>query len=127
MKTSTNIIFIGNGHTMGKFIITEEEKKHIMGLYEQSSNPQKQAYSMLIGYLENLSKSGMGSQGIDDMAAIKEYRVYLENLRDGKPSSTLSGPAQIVKNYVNGKIRDLSVSEKKKLIELGQNLHTSSY
>ena len=36
MKTSTNIIFIGNGHTMGKFIITEEEKKHIMGLYEST-------------------------------------------------------------------------------------------
>lgn len=105
-----------------RLMISEEEKKHIMRLYEQS----KETYSTLIGYLINLSKSGTGKQGINDMGAIKEYRVYLENLRDGKPVTPLSRPAEIVKNYVSNEIKNLSGEELVSLSNLGANIHTKN-
>ena len=105
---------------MKKFIITEEEKNHIMGLYEQDS--KKDMYSTLIGYLVKLDKSGVTNKGIDDMAAVEELRKYYESLRDGKtPYQPLSQSAKIVMDYVTKEIKNLSGEELSSLRDIGVN------
>ena len=107
---------------MGKFIITEEDKKHIMGLYEQDTT--KDMYSTLIGYLIKLSENGGMNKGINDMSSIKEVRMYFESLRDGKKPQPLSKPAEIVKNYVMTETKKLSGEELSSLRDIGQNIRT---
>jgi hypothetical protein len=111
---------------MGKFVISEEDKKHIKGLYEQSAEffNSKDTYTPLIGYLVKLSENGGTNKGIEDMAAVKELRIYLESLRDGIKPQPLSKPAEIVNNYVKTEIEKLSGQELSYLKHIGRTTKT---
>jgi hypothetical protein len=83
-------------------------------------------YSTLIGYLVKLIEDGgkKGIQGLEDMAAIKETRMYFESLRDGKTPQPLSKPAEIVKKYAMDETKKLSGEELTLLKKNGQTLNT---
>lgn len=120
------MVFIRKQYTMGKFVITEDEKKHIQGLYEQSAEffNSKDTYTPLIGFLVKLSENGGTNKGIEDMVAVKELRIYLESLRDGIKPKPLSKSAEIVKNYVMTEIKKLSGEELSYLKDIGQTTKT---
>ena len=120
------MVFIRKQYTMGKFVITEEEKKHIQGLYEQSAEffNSKDTYTPLIGFLVKLSENGGSHKGIDDMTAVKELRIHLESLRDGINPKPLSKPAEIVKDYVTTEIGKLSGQELSYLKHIGRTTKT---
>ncbi len=107
-------------------MITEEDKKHIKGLYEQSAEffNSKDTYTPLIGYLVKLSENGGTNKGIDDMAAVKELRIYLESLRDGIKPQPLSKPAEIVNKYVMDEVKKLSGQELSYLKQIGRTTKT---
>lgn len=121
-------------HTGGKKIMIENFNKLVntkLGdakpLTEQEeTNPTKDMYSTLIGYLVKLSNDGgkKGIQGLEDMAAIKETRMYFESLRDGKTPQPLSNPAKIVKDYAMNETKNLSGQELFALKELGKTNQT---
>ena len=121
-------------HTGGKKIMIENFNKLVntkLGdakpLTEQvTENPTKDMYSTLIGYLVKLSNDGgkKGIQGLEDMAAIKETRMYFESLRDGKKPQPLTKPAEIVKKYAMDETKKLSGQELFALKELGKNVQT---
>lgn len=78
---------------MKKFIITEEEKKHIRGLYEQISQSDK--YSAMLGYIDLYGDSMTKDSNIDTLKMIqakKDVKIYCEDMRDGKPAKELSTP-----------------------------------
>ena len=60
---------------MGKFIITEEERKHIKGLYEQSSK-QKEVWEK---YIESYYKDGSTELKIPDNEVGAVYNTYEYN------------------------------------------------
>ena len=60
---------------MGKFIITEEERKHIKGLYEQSSK-QKEVYKKMF---EKFYKDGSTELKIPDNEVGAVYNTYESN------------------------------------------------
>ena len=122
-------------HNGGKKIVIENFNKLIntksgdvkLFLNEQTSeNPTKDFYSTLIGYLVKISEDGgkKGIQGLEDMAAIKEARMYFESLRDGKTPQPLTKPAEIVKNYAMTETKKLAGQELFSLKELGKNVQT---
>jgi len=125
-------------HSGGKKIVIENFNKLVntksgdvkLFLNEQATqpeqNPSKDMYSTLIGYLVKLSNDGgkKGIQGLDDMAAIKETRMYFESLRDGKTAQPLSKPAEIVKKYAMDETKKLSGQDLYALKELGKNVQT---
>jgi hypothetical protein len=125
-------------HSGGKKIVIENFNKLVntksgdvkLFLNEQSTqpeqNPSKDMYSTLIGYLVKLSNDGgkKGIQGLDDMTAIKETRMYFEFLRDGKTAQPLSKPAEIVKKYAMDETKKLSGQDLYALKELGKNVQT---
>ena len=111
---------------MGKFIISEEERKHIKGLYEQGVEffNSKDTYTPLIGYLVKLSEDGGDDKGIYDMNVVKELIIHLESLRDGKTPQPLSKSAEIVKDNVTTEIEKLSRQELSYLKHIGRNSKT---
>ena len=115
-------IFIGKQYDMGKFVITEEDKKHIKGLYEQKAQffNSKDTYTPLIGFLAKLSENNGG----DDMDAVKELTIHLESLRDGINPKPLSKPAEMLKNYVTTEIEKLSEQELSYLKHIGRTTKT---
>ena len=98
-----------------KIIITESQYRKLI-LNEQLSD--KDTYSILLGYLVNLSNSGV-YKGPEDIGAVRE--LY-EDLRDGKkPKHTLSEPAKFVDDYVKRKIKEISGEELMSLQYKGKN------
>ncbi len=122
-------------HTGGKKIVIENFNKLVNTKLgdakpflneQQTENPTKDMYSVLIGYLVKLAEDGgkKGIQGLDDMAAIKETRMYFESLRDGKTPTPLSKPAEIVKNYVMTETKKIQGQELVALKQYGENVKT---
>lgn len=78
---------------MKKLIITEQERQHIKGLYEQSSNSD--FYSSILGYLDTHGDSMRDTLNIDSMdllQAKKDVMIYCEDMRDGRNPKPLSTP-----------------------------------
>ena len=125
-------------HSGGKKIVIENFNKLVntksgdvkLFLNEQAPQPEqtpsKEMYSTLIGYLVKLSEDGgkKGIRGLDDMAAVKETKMYLESLRDGKTPKPLSKPAEIVKKYAMDAIKNLPQTEETMLTQIGQKYQT---
>lgn len=87
-----------------KIIITESQYRKLI-LNEQLSD--KDTYSILLGYLVNLSNSGV-NKGPEDIGAVRELKEYYEDLRDGKkPKHSLSEPAKIVDEIVKSEIKKI--------------------
>ena len=101
-----------------KIIITEKQYRKLI-LNEQLSD--KDVYSVYIGYLVNLSNSGVNKSG-GDIEAVRELRVYYEFLRDGKkPKHSLSKSAKFVDDYVKREIKKISGEELMSLQYKGKN------
>jgi len=77
------------------------------------------SYSAIIGYLAN-----MPSKTIEEKAAIKEARIYFENLRDGVQTKKLSPSAEIVVNYAIKETKKLDGKQLFDLSQEGENIHT---
>jgi hypothetical protein len=109
---------------MKKFIISEEERNHIKGLYEQTSS--QDFYNTLVGYLIKLGEDGgkKGIRGLEDINSIKEVRMYFEHLRDGKTPPTLSKAGEFVKQYAMTETKKLSGQELVTLKDLGKTNQT---
>jgi hypothetical protein len=101
-----------------KIIITESQYRKLI-LNEQVSD--KDTYSILLGYLINLSNNAV-TKGPKDMEAVRELKVYYEFLRDGKkPKHSLSEPAKIVDEIVKSEIKKISGEELVSLQYKGKN------
>jgi hypothetical protein len=105
-----------------KIIITESQYRKLI-LNEQVSD--KDTYSILLGYLINLSNSGV-YKGPKDMEAVRELKVYYEFLRDGKkPKHSLSKSAKFVDDYVKREIKKISGEELVSLRDLGSGIKST--
>lgn len=109
-----------------RFIISEQEKTHILGLYEQSpiSNTATtiDENSVNIGYLVNLDKAGAGQKSLEELASLKNARMYFENLRDGISPRQLTPADRVVVNYSLQQTKNLSYEEKVELEKLGKGV-----
>jgi hypothetical protein len=88
-----------------------------------SSSP----YLVLIGYLVELGNSGIRNQDPDKMEAIRDARIYLENIRDGQTPGSLSEEAKFVLDYAIKETKSLSGFELKRLSDLGSGIKTTNY
>ena len=119
-----------------RFIISEQERAHILGLYEQLQNDITTATtattsstattvdenSVNIGYLVNLSNSGGADKSPEEMAALKNARIYFENLRDGVSPLQLTPADRVVVNYSLQQTKNLPYEEKLELEKLGKGV-----
>jgi hypothetical protein len=125
-----------------RFIISEQERTHILGLYEQLQNDITTATttttattattsstattvdenSVNIGYLVNLSNSGGADKSPEEMAALKNARIYFENLRDGVSPLQLTPADRVVVNYSIQQTKNLPYEEKVELEKLGKGV-----
>ena len=85
------------------------------------------SYSVLIGYLTELSQAGGMNKTLEELGAITEAKMYLEALRDGQTPKSLSPAAKTVLNYAIKETKDLSVEELTRLSNKGENIKTASY
>ena len=111
---------------MKKFIITEEEKKHIRNLYEQTSTDM---YSAMLGYLDLYGDSilnDMPGSGPNNLAVKKEVMIYLEDKRDGKQPKNFSTREC---NSLYNTVLKLSKehSNPQELISAGKNIRTNRF
>ena len=122
-----------------RFIISEQERAHILGLYEQLQNDITTATtattattsstattvdenSVNIGYLVNLSNSGGADKSTEEMAALKNARIYFENLRDGVSPLQLTPADKVVVDYSLQQTKNLPYEEKVELEKLGKGV-----
>jgi hypothetical protein len=116
-----------------RFIISEQERTHILGLYEQLQNDITTATtsstattvdenSVNIGYLVNLSNSGGADKSPEEMAALKNARIYFENVRDGVSPLQLTPADRVVVNYSIQQTKNLPYEEKVELEKLGKGV-----
>ena len=84
-------------------------------------------YSVLIGYLTELSQAGGMNKTLEELGAITEAKIYLEALRDGQTPKSLSPGAKTVLNYAIKETKSLSVEELTRLSNKGENIRTASY
>lgn len=119
-----------------RFIISEQERAHILGLYEQLQNDITTATtattsstattvdenSVNIGYLVNLSNSGGADKSTEEMAALKNARIYFENLRDGVSPLQLTPADRVVVDYSLQQTKNLPYEEKVELEKLGKGV-----
>ena len=84
-------------------------------------------YSVLIGYLTELSQAGGMNKTLEELGAITEAKMYLEALRDGQTPKSLSPGAKTVLNYAIKETKSLSVEELTRLSNKGENIRTASY
>jgi hypothetical protein len=85
------------------------------------------SYSVLIGYLIELSNSRIGNPDPDEIEAIRDARIYLENLRDDKNPGSLSEKAKFVLGYAIKETKGLDGSELKRLSDLGSGVKSKNY
>ena len=129
---------------MKKFIITEEEKKRIRGLYEQTtpsntysadtysadtySADTSDLYSAILGYLSKHEDSLYNDAPIDSLNMIgakKEVRHFCEAKRDNKPAKALSKPAQVLFDTIGKMVKDSpNISD---YIEIGRTVKSNDY
>ena len=128
---------------MKKFIITEEEKKRIRGLYEQTtpsntySADTSDLYSSILGYLSKHEDSIYNDATEDSiyndatidslnmMGAKKEVRHFCEAKRDNKPAKALSKPAQVLFDTIGKMVKDSpNISD---YIEIGRTVKSNDY
>jgi len=84
-------------------------------------------YSVLIGYLTELSQAGGMNKTLEELGAITEAKIYLEALRDSQTPKSLSPGAKTVLNYAIKETKSLSVEELTRLSNKGENIRTASY
>jgi hypothetical protein len=84
-------------------------------------------YSVLIGYLIELSNSRTGNPDPDEIEAIRDARIYLENLRDGKTPGSLSEKAKFVLSYAVKETKGLDGPELVRLSDLGSGVKSTNY
>jgi len=84
-------------------------------------------YSVLIGYLIELSNSRTGNPDPDEIEAIRDARIYLENLRDGKTPGSLSEKAKFVLSYTVKETKGLDGPELVRLSDLGSGVKSTNY
>ena len=89
--------------------------------------PSTTPYSVLIGYLTELSQAGGMNKTLEELGAITEAKIYLEALRDGQTPKSLSPGAKTVLNYAIKETKSLSVEELTRLSNKGENIRTASY
>lgn len=77
------------------------------------------SYAAMVGYL-----SEMPSKTIEEKAAIKEARMYFENLRDGETPPKLSPEAKKVVDFATEEAKKLTGQELYQLSEVGMGLLT---
>jgi hypothetical protein len=117
--------FLGIFIVMKKFIITEEERKHIKGLYEQESNDtQKDFFKACLGYVEEvLSKDPNYKTDIDFRGRLANVKKYFQSKRDSLTPNQLSqeenGIVKSVMTSVNGLVQDGKQQEMDNLIRVG--------
>jgi hypothetical protein len=125
-------------HSGGKKIVIENFNKLVntksgdvkLFLNEQAPQPEqtpsKEMSCTLLGYLAKLGADGAkkGIVGLQDLAAVKETKMYLESLRDGKTPTPLSKPAEIVKKYAMDVTKTMPVKELIALNEFGKTYQT---
>jgi len=94
---------------MKKFIITEEEKKHILGLYEQNSNDtQKDFFKACLGYSEEvLSNDPNLKTDIDFRGKLANVKKYFLNKRDSLTPNQLSQEENTIVKSVMTAVNDL--------------------
>ena len=85
------------------------------------------SYSVLIGYLTELSQAGGMNKTLEELGAITEAKMYLEALRDGQTPKSLSPAAKTVLNYAIKETKSLSEKELVRLSNKGENIRTASY
>ena len=85
------------------------------------------SYSVLIGYLVELSQAGGMNKTLEELGAITEAKMYLEALRDGQTPKSLSPAAKTVLNYAIKETKSLSEKELVRLSNKGENIRTASY
>lgn len=85
----------------------------------EASQQLKTSYSAMVGYLANMPK-----ESPEEMAAIKEARIYFEALRDGKTGKTLSGPAKAVVDFAISETKKLNGQQLYSLSQAGMNIHS---
>ena len=109
-----------------RFIISEQERTQILGLYEQVSvNTTATTIdenSVNIGYLVNLDKAGAGQKSPEELASLKNARIYFENLRDGVTPRQLTPADRVVVNYSLQQTKNLPYEEKLELEKLGKGI-----
>ena len=119
-----------------RFIISEQERTHILGLYEQLQNDITTATtattsstattvdenSVNIGYLVNLDKAGAGQKSPEELSSLKNARMYFENLRDGISPKQLTPADRVVVNYSLQQTKNLPYEEKLELEKLGKGV-----
>jgi hypothetical protein len=84
-------------------------------------------YSVLIGYLIELSNSRTGNPDPDEIEAIRDARIYLENLRDGQTPGVLSEEAKVVLGYAIKETKGLDGPELVRLSDLGSGVKSTNY
>lgn len=77
---------------MRKLVITEEERTHIKGLYEEET--KSDLYSSVLGYLDIHGKEMMNDSKdkMEFLQSKKNVMIYCEDKRDGKNVSDLTSP-----------------------------------
>jgi hypothetical protein len=110
---------------MKKFIISEEEKKHIRGLYEVTiDKTQQDFYKACLGYTEQvLSKDPNKKTDINYRARLNNVKIFFQNKRDSINPPTLNGEentiVKTVMTEVNNLIQNGKNDEVSNLINVG--------
>ena len=86
---------------------------------------QKEAHSAIVSYIDNMSQGMGANKSPEQMAAMKEARMYFEALRDGKQTQKPSQAAKVVIQYVLAEMKKLSQRQINDLSSAGANIHTS--
>lgn len=111
---------------MKKFIITEEEKNRIRGLYEQTS--PSDVYSAILGYLAEHGDSMSKDSTIDSLNMLgsqKEVRHFCEAKRDNKTANVLSKPAQVLFDTISKMVKESSNISG--YIEIGKTVKSNDF
>ena len=96
---------------MGKFIISEEEKKHIMGLYEQPMPPEVTGTTVEpdFRYIKTAKRTlGGAKEVVPTEKDYEDYRRGFENVIKGVKPKTLPIPSNEIRGAKEAKERGLS-------------------
>jgi len=96
----------------------------IGGVKAQGGQDQGSSHAAVVGYISNLSQHMGADKSPEQMAAMKEARVYFEAMRDGKQAQSPSQAAKVVINHVLSKMRSLSSQQLQGLAQAGMNINT---
>lgn len=86
---------------------------------------QSDAYSAVIGYINGMSERMGADKSPEQMAAMKEARIYFEALRDGRQVQKPSQAAKVVIDYVLTELKKMSEKQIHGLSASGSHVHTN--